>query len=470
MVISYDAGRLQTGAICQISGSVLPKSFLIAFFPTVAAIVAGYLIEYYGIDYTPVANNATYSSFTFVVGFLLVFRNQTAYARFWEGTSQIQVLRGCWVNAFSTLLAFSNTSKKDKEEIAKFQMKLLRMFSTLHACSIDFIYGQGNGMSKILGIDEFENGALEFMNQVDNESMVFVVAQWIQQLILGGMADGTIPTPPPIVSRVFQDITGGVVMTENARKITDTPFPFPYCQVLQVVLLIHAFFTPAVFVSWCPHPLTAGALTFVAVTLFWSLNFISAEIEHPFGFDPNDIRIEVLQQKFNTCLMTMMHPMASQSPLKAECAINHAMEVPKLQEHMSNYSEEWAGRSSIFARRMNEGVYDVNVHQLYERCGRETAALEAKMSMKQNINNGTNEIVDESKKDAGGIMIDVGKGGGVAGGDGGKENAEAEGENDQMNESLLDSPVPESPGEMDGTASAAKSKKGIKKSKGANKE
>eukprot|EP00928_Gymnodinium_smaydae_P007565 TRINITY_DN12711_c0_g1_i1.p1 TRINITY_DN12711_c0_g1~~TRINITY_DN12711_c0_g1_i1.p1 ORF type:complete len:470 (+),score=63.29 TRINITY_DN12711_c0_g1_i1:70-1479(+) len=392
MVVIYDAGSLQLGAICRFKGSVLPKAFMVAFVPAVFAIGLGTLVQHTGMDYQPILNAATYSSFTFVLGFLLVFRNQTAYARYWEGTSHIQVLRGSWINAFSTLLAFSNASKKETEEIAQFQLKAMRLFSALHACALDFMYGRTDGVSNILGIDQFENGALEFMNQVDNESMVFVVSQWIQQLILGAMADGIITSPPPIVGRVFQDITGGVVMTQNARKLTDTPFPFPYCQVLQVCLLIHAMFTPAAFVSWCREPVVAGVLTFIAVTVFWSLNFISAEIEHPFGFDPNDIRIELLQERFNTRLMTVIHPMAHTIPLKSESVGKNVMVVPEVQ--YDTYANTWAKRSSTFASYMNDRREDPTVEKLYTRCGQETAELETKLAKRPGIANGTKEGSD----------------------------------------------------------------------------
>jgi len=160
------------------------------------------------------------------------------------------------------------------------------------------------------------------------------------------MQTGVITAAPPIVSRVFQDLSMGVVTVNNAKKISDTPFPFPYCQSLQMVLLVHAVITPFVFVQWIPNPLMAGAFTFLSVALFQTLNFISAEIEHPFGVDPNDLDRERLQAKFNTTLVTMLSPSASRRPFlrdqEHEANLRPMLfKLPELLRKCESYSEAW---------------------------------------------------------------------------------------------------------------------------------
>ena len=51
-----------------------------------------------------------------------------------------------------------------------------------------------------------------------------------QRQQLGGVA-----APPPIVSRIFQELSNGLLGFENAYKVARTPFPFPYAQIVQVL-------------------------------------------------------------------------------------------------------------------------------------------------------------------------------------------------------------------------------------------
>merc|ERR1712048_308574 len=118
-------------------------------------------------------------------------------------------------------------------------MKLIRMFSCLHACALDYIYNEPDGTTKILGIDGLHDDTLRLLETANDESLIYVIVQWIQQMILFALNNGVITAAPPIVSRVFQDLSHGVVTVNNAKKISDTPFPFPYCQTLQLVLVVH---------------------------------------------------------------------------------------------------------------------------------------------------------------------------------------------------------------------------------------
>merc|ERR1712087_796547 len=117
---------------------------------------------------------------------------------------------------------------------------------------------------------------------------MYVLVQWIQQMICHNLDTGVISTPPPIVSRVFQDLSSGVVTLNNLSKVSHTPFPLPYAQTLSTAIILHASISPFVFAVWSSHPFWASLFTFASVFLFTCLNLIAAEIEQPFGTDDND--------------------------------------------------------------------------------------------------------------------------------------------------------------------------------------
>ena len=43
--------------------------------------------------------------------------------------------------------------------------------------------------------------------------------------------------PPPIQSRMYQEMSNGMLGFNNAMKIHDTPFPFPWLQIVSSLLL-----------------------------------------------------------------------------------------------------------------------------------------------------------------------------------------------------------------------------------------
>merc|ERR1719217_1326258 len=93
---------------------------------------------------------------------------------------------------------------------------------------------------------------------------------------------GVLNAPPPILSRVFQELSNGIVGLNNARKIVDFPFPFPFAQMITCMLLLHWLFTPLLTALLFKHWLWCSMLCFVTVLVFWSLNYVATEIEVPF--------------------------------------------------------------------------------------------------------------------------------------------------------------------------------------------
>merc|ERR1711972_670921 len=47
---------------------------------------------------------------------------------------------------------------------------------------------------------------------------------------------------------------------------------------------------------------------------FWGVNYIAAEIESPFGDDPNDLPLQALQKDMNKSLWVLLHPKTQEVP------------------------------------------------------------------------------------------------------------------------------------------------------------
>jgi len=156
----------------------------------------------------------------------------------------------------------------------------------------------------------------------DSDSKVELVFQWVQNHIVENIDTSAIPVPPPILSRVFQELANGMVQFHEVMKLTTVPFPFPYAQVCDGLLVVHAICTPFIVSQWAEHPVTATLFSFLTVTTFWALNIISVEIENPFGSDANDLEAGDMQDDMNRYLMLLVSEQSRRVPTLTERAVD----------------------------------------------------------------------------------------------------------------------------------------------------
>merc|ERR1740121_2714637 len=109
-----------------------------------------------------------------------------------------------------------------------------------------------------------------------------------------------------------------------------TPLPFPYMQVMEIMLLFHWIVTPFLTSIWVETPLWAGILTFLQIFFFWSLNTIAGELENPFGEDVNDLPAEELQLEMNKRLLLLLRPSTQRTPhLSQRVAFDETQDAEK---------------------------------------------------------------------------------------------------------------------------------------------
>jgi len=163
-----------------------------------------------------------------------------------------------------------------------------------------------------LGDDGLGRSSLTFLSE--SQEKVEIIASWIQRLIVMNADKKVIPIPAPILSRVFQELSNGMVDMHAAQKISRVPFPFPYSQIISVLLLVHFLSSPVIAALLIRSIPVATFVTFTNVFIVWSINYIAAELEMPFGCDPNDLPIKDIQMTFNKCLRILVQPMTQTPP------------------------------------------------------------------------------------------------------------------------------------------------------------
>jgi len=240
---------------------------------------------------------------------LLAFRTRQALGRFWEGTGLLHQMRGEWFDAVSCLMAFSRQAMSKADEVAEFRHTLVRLTSLMHGCALHEIKDEAKECFEVIDVDGLDSATLNHIRFCKKKgfNLVEVLLHMIQVLVTENHEQSIVKIPPPICSRVYQELSRGMVNLHNAKKITDTQFPFPYAQLIMILLLSHALLTPIVVSSFISQPWWAALITFVPVFGMFSINEVANELEMPFGEDDNDLNLHKFQEEMNGSLLMLIH-------------------------------------------------------------------------------------------------------------------------------------------------------------------
>mmetsp|Transcript_814 Transcript_814/g.1784 ORF Transcript_814/g.1784 Transcript_814/m.1784 type:complete len:659 (+) Transcript_814:175-2151(+) len=340
-MIIYDhknAGLLRK--LVVLDGSVFPSALLVAIPCSLLAVGLRAWIDAGGSFLAAediLKETQVWSGFTFLVGFLIVFRTSQAYARFWDGCTATHNMRAEWLDGVSALCAFVEFSNgrvaRDKQVV--FKAKLIRLVSMLHSAALAELEVMGLDFPRFQEVAAFkyeiidpgglDEKSLRLVQQ--SKTKVQLLYGWIQCLIVQNIQEGVLTIPAPLLSRAFQELANGMVAFHEAMKISAIPFPFPYTQTCDCLLFMHFIITPIVTCQWVNSLAWAGVFVFIQVFVLWALNFTAIEIENPFGVDPNDLDGRTMQMAMNQNLLLMLRSNATRTPhLQDNYTCNEAAE------------------------------------------------------------------------------------------------------------------------------------------------
>lgn len=306
--------RKYARTIFRCRGSVLPYGALFALPGTIATAILHltWNPELKGSENLEVSRfGDVWTAYTFSLGFLVVFRNNQAYNRFWEGASKVHEIRGELYSCASTLMAFCTSEEEKQGEVEDFQHLLIRLISLLFATcmseiSLDEDDEAPDDMMQVIDLTGIDRQSLDHLECAPSRCEVIV--QWITRLMIQALRAGVLDVPPPILNRSTMDLAMAIVDIYRVRKIKEVPFPFPYSQMVLLMLSVYTLVTPVIASQLIDSSIMATLATFCVTTAFWSLYQIADEIDQPFGTDPNDLPMQRIQTDFNDSLLFLMRP------------------------------------------------------------------------------------------------------------------------------------------------------------------
>jgi len=231
--------------------------------------------------------------------------------------------------AASSLVNFVLMSKKDKSEVGMFKHKIIRLFSLLHAMSLCVIADLHDHRFPVIDMESIPDKYLKTLAMKNRRQKPEVVYAWINHTIVSALDNGLLNVPPPILSRVFQELEKAMVEYNQVLQIMTISFPFPYAQVSVVMIWFYMLMAPVVLVEWTKQPIMAALFAFISSTCFLCLEMIAAELENPFGEDANDLPCHKFQDDLNEGLILLIEPSATMGFELGEHIAQHAHLIDK---------------------------------------------------------------------------------------------------------------------------------------------
>mmetsp|Transcript_14751 Transcript_14751/g.27932 ORF Transcript_14751/g.27932 Transcript_14751/m.27932 type:complete len:475 (-) Transcript_14751:225-1649(-) len=317
-----------------------------------------------------------------VMGILLATRTNMALDRWMDGISQVQLMLSKWGDAFIALSGFFSSkvcTEEQQHRILMFRVRIAHWFSlmsclafaTLRASQLTnlddvpiremFPDTEENGAeaemkpsksftSERRNIDEEHLNNFKFRSTYqegeENRNMssldllvlsapsreevelldmsvdkVNAVYLWIIQGVSEEVRAKTLDAPPPIVSRVYQEVSNGKLGFNQAHKVAMVPFPFPFAQMVSILLCFLYIVVPFYVDAFTQNIVVTPLISFVIPVAYHGLNHIAIELEEPFGLDYNDIDIEgrhteFLQMLVDTIRQPIIPPVSKENSLE----------------------------------------------------------------------------------------------------------------------------------------------------------
>lgn len=304
-MIQYEQGYLGVSPmmLVRLSGSVGPKAMFWSL--PCAGIAIGLWHYWKGEDEKQSSAYAqVWAGYTFILGFMIVFRMSQAYARFWEAATLTNELRADWIDAVQSAFAYCSTDPEKKREVEEFQQFLIRLISMLHRASLERLNANENEEFPVIEHSGIDPEALKFLG--DHPDRCEIIEQWIIRLLVKRVRSGVLTAAPPILGRVFGEVSEGMLKLHSVMKISTIPIPFCYIQMSTFLLLMNWSLTPIISALIMHTYRWAGILAFISNFCLWAIYYIAQEIEVPFGDHKNNLPCMEMQKDLNRVLKLLM--------------------------------------------------------------------------------------------------------------------------------------------------------------------
>lgn len=241
-----------------------------------------------------------------VLGLLLVFRTNTAYERYWEGRRWWGTLTNTTRNL--TWQIWVNIQEEGPEDRQR-KLSILRLLPAFAIAKKHYLRSEiaGQELAPLVS-----SAQLKVLQTIQNTPLQIAcwLGDYLQQEYQQNRLHGYQLTAIQNLINTLMDAVGA------CERILRTPMPLAYAIHLKQLVLIYCLMLPFQLIQdlgWW----TGLFVALVSFTLF-GIEEIGVEIENPFGYDPNDLPLDMIcatiQKNIEEFIETQTNALATTSP------------------------------------------------------------------------------------------------------------------------------------------------------------
>ncbi|MDH2237869.1 hypothetical protein N5K27_16340 [Pigmentiphaga sp. GD03639] len=263
---------------------ILPQLAAATLFAVLVTVLHGQVFEWkVQLNFVP------FSLIGLTLAIFLGFRNSTSYARYWEARS----LWGTLLNETRSLVRQALTLADAPDKAREFAMCLAAF---VHALRHQLRNSDAGGdLRRLLG----DEGAA-FIGQARYKPAMLLLqaGRWVGERRRDGSLDPVLVPPMEASLRKLSEALGG------CERIASTPIPFTYAVLIHRTIYLYCLLLPFGLID-AIGAMTPVIVAFIAYT-FFALEALAAEIEEPFGLEPNDLALDAMSGMIESTLREML--------------------------------------------------------------------------------------------------------------------------------------------------------------------
>jgi putative membrane protein len=234
-------------------------------------------------------NFVPFSLIGLTLAIFLGFRNGTSYSRYWEA----RTLWGALLNETRSLVRQVLTLA---DAPAQANVPTLRLIAFVHALRHQLRgTDPAADLARLLPPEDCARlRAVRFKPAV----LLLMVGEWMRGQRQAGRLDPMLAQSMEVPLGRLTEALGG------CERIASTPIPFTYSVIIHRTIYLYCVLLPFGLVD-AIGPMTPVVVAFIAYT-FFALEALGAEIEEPFGTEPNDLALDAMSQMIESTLREMM--------------------------------------------------------------------------------------------------------------------------------------------------------------------
>jgi ion channel-forming bestrophin family protein len=263
----------------QLQGSVLPAVLPRAIFCGLVGVLIS-IMYYFGwaVSWPILASLIP----NIVLGLLLVFRTNTAYERFWEGRKLWGIITNSTRNLARQIWVSVGEREAPDRDNKIATLRLLVAFAVTTKLHL-----RGEGVNQELEGLTTQNQYYK-LKEMNNPSLqvAFWISDYLQHQYERNCLNSYQLTALQNLINNLVDCLGG------CERILKTPIPLAYAIHLKQLILLYCLSLPFQMVKDFGL-LTGIIVTIISFTLL-GIEEIGVEIENPFGYDANDLPLDII--------------------------------------------------------------------------------------------------------------------------------------------------------------------------------